>query len=155
MILVITGTHDQDFSRLIKEADRLASKSREKFIMQTGHSETIPEHAEQFDFADIEKMRSLIAKARVVITHGGIGSITDSLSHGKPTVVVPRRKMFGEHTNDHQLDITKEMERQKMITAVYDIGELKKAVSSAKPPRRSIGRDSKAIEIIKDFLSNV
>ena len=50
-----------------------------------------------------------------MITRGGVGSITDSLSYGKPTIVVPRRKELNEHSDDHQIQITKEMEKELKV----------------------------------------
>jgi len=57
---------------------------------------------EQIDRTDFLEA---ITRADVVICHGGIGVITDCLSSGKIPLVIPRRKSFGEHVDDHQVEI--------------------------------------------------
>ena len=68
------------------------------------------------------------------ITHAGTGSITDALDYGKIPVVVPRRKTadLDEHSDDHQIQITKLMEREGKIIAVYDIKDLYGAIEKAR-----------------------
>jgi UDP-N-acetylglucosamine--N-acetylmuramyl-(pentapeptide) pyrophosphoryl-undecaprenol N-acetylglucosamine transferase len=53
-----------------------------------------------------------IAEADVVITHAGVGSIIDSLEHGKAPLLAIRRAAQGEHVDDHQLDIAGEIEER-------------------------------------------
>jgi len=153
MIFVITGTHHQGFERLVRGMDELAPHLKEKVIIQKGHTKYTPKNSEYFDFCTLEEMYGYIRKARVVVTHGGIGSITDALGEGKPVVVVPRLRRFGEHVDDHQLDITRELEKEGMITAVYDIKDLKGAIKKAKKPLKIKG--GRVVEIIKDFLRRV
>ncbi|MBO4860171.1 MAG: hypothetical protein J5530_01350, partial [Clostridia bacterium] len=45
------------------------------------------------------------ANARLVITHGGPSCYIDVLENGKIPIVVPRCHKFGEHVDDHQLEI--------------------------------------------------
>jgi len=126
MILVTVGIRGQ-FNRLIKEIDRLKKqgKIKEKVVAQISDSDYKPENIEDyFKYESLEKMINLIKTANVVVTHGGVGSISLSLQYGKPTIVVPRLKRFNEHTDDHQLQITKELEKQGRVIAVYEIKNL-------------------------------
>ena len=43
--------------------------------------------------------------ADVVVTHAGVGTILQLLDNGISPVVVPRRKIRGEHVDDHQMQI--------------------------------------------------
>lgn len=44
----------------------------------------------------------LTAQADVVITHAGVGTVLQLLDRGIAPVVVPRRRVRGEHVDDHQ-----------------------------------------------------
>jgi UDP-N-acetylglucosamine--N-acetylmuramyl-(pentapeptide) pyrophosphoryl-undecaprenol N-acetylglucosamine transferase len=48
---------------------------------------------------------SLIANADLVICHAGIGILTDCFEAGKCPIVIPRRREFEEHVDDHQVEI--------------------------------------------------
>lgn len=134
MILVVTGTHPQQFNRLLEEVDRLVGNRtiKEQVLMQTGYSDYKPKNCKWFKFTGYDEMNSLLKKASIVITHGGIGSVLLSVRMNKRTIVVPRMKKFKEHTNDHQLEIVKELSSHKRILPVYNISELASSVDYAK-----------------------
>jgi len=117
------------FDRLIKEMDEIAGRMDEEVIMQIGETAYEPKNARYFRFASKEEMDGLYDDARVVVCHAGVGSILTALEHGKPVIAVPRRKKYGEHIDDHQLDIAGEMEKEGRITVVHDVGELEGALS--------------------------
>ena len=112
MILVSLGTHERPFFRLLKEIEELISGGKIKdVIIQTGYTSYKVKGARCFDFIEFGKMQKLIKDCDFLITHGGVGSITDALNYGKAIIVVPRRKDLNEHSDNHQLQITKEMEK--------------------------------------------
>jgi UDP-N-acetylglucosamine transferase subunit ALG13 len=117
------------FDRLIREMDEIAGRIDEEVIMQIGETAYEPKNAKYFRFASKEEMDGLYEDARVVVCHAGVGSILTALEHGKPIIAVPRRKKYGEHVDDHQLDIAGEMEKEGRITVVCDVGELEGALS--------------------------
>ena len=154
MIFVMVGTHSMGFERLVKAMDEIAR--REEVIIQIGNTDYKPRNAEYFTFAGIKEIRDYIKKAEVVVTQGGIGSVSDSLRYGKPTVVVPRLEKYGEHTNDHQLDLTRELEEEGRIIAVYDIKVLPEAIEKArtmKPKKRK--RKEGVVGIIESYLEGI
>ena len=74
-------------------------------------------------------MTRLTKEADIVITHGGPASFVAPLELGKIPIVVPRRKKFNEHINDHQVDFVKLIEsRMNNIIPVYDVRNLKRAI---------------------------
>lgn len=127
MILVTIGLM-YGFDRLIKEMDEIAGRMDEEVIMQIGETTYEPKNARYFRFASKEEMDGLYDDARVVVCHAGVGSILTALERGKPIIAVPRRKKYGEHVDDHQLDIAGEMEKEGRITVVCDVGELEGAL---------------------------
>jgi UDP-N-acetylglucosamine transferase subunit ALG13 len=56
--------------------------------------------------------------ADVVITHAGVGTILALLEEGIHPVVVPRRKERREHVDDHQLQISRLVQRLGVATVV-------------------------------------
>jgi cellulose synthase/poly-beta-1,6-N-acetylglucosamine synthase-like glycosyltransferase len=72
-----------------------------------------------------------IHEADMFITHAGEGNIGLAIQGGVPMVIVPRRKKYGEHTNDHQLELAYASEREKYGSVVHNIGDLAHALTTA------------------------
>jgi beta-1,4-N-acetylglucosaminyltransferase len=154
VILVTVGNHNRPFFRLLKKIDQLARDETIKTVFaQIGCCEYEPEYYKYKRFVGFNTFLRLIEKSRFVITHAGAGTIMNILSAGKPAVVVPRLSRYGEHTNDHQLGITKALEKQGKIIPVYDIEKLDEAVIRAKTFKVEIQRDStKIIDLIQEHI---
>ncbi len=155
LIFVTVGTHNQDFTRLVKEMDEIAGKIDEKVVIQTGHTRYVPQNCEHFVFGSRKELGRLNKEARIIITHGGAGSIIFALQFHKPTVVVPRLKRFGEHINDHQLELTTELEAGGKIVGVYDIEDLGKRIEEVDSLKVGVSEKPEMIVIIKDYLRSL
>jgi beta-1,4-N-acetylglucosaminyltransferase len=118
MILVTVGTHSQGFNRLVRAADELAAELDEPIIIQRGSSTYQPQHAEHFQFTTSQRMVELTQQARVIVTHAAAGAIITVLREGKPLVVVPRLKQFGEHIDDHQQQLAEALAANGRAAAV-------------------------------------
>ncbi len=107
MILFTIGTQKQSFKRLFNYIDSLNIK--EQIIIQGGKGRFSFKNPniEYYDFFNYDEMNQKIDEARIIITHGGGGTIFKALEKGKKVIVVPRLKEYKEHINDHQLEITK------------------------------------------------
>ncbi len=103
MIFVTVGTHEQQFDRLVEFMDKWASEHDEEVIIQTGYSTYEPKCAKWKRMYSYNEMVNFVERARIVITHGGPSSFIMPLQTGKVPVVVPRKKEFGEHVNNHQV----------------------------------------------------
>lgn len=124
MIYVTVGTMFMDFPRLIRAMDDIAQSSDEEIIIQTGMGATLPRYATHFDFKPRDEVQSIQARARVIVCHAGIGCIHDALAACRPLIVVPRLKRWGEHMNDHQLDLARAVETRGWGRMVMDIAEM-------------------------------
>ncbi len=127
MIFVTVGTHEQPFNRLVKKIDQLKKSGviNEDVIIQTGFSTYEPENCEWSKLYPYQEMVRMVADARIVITHGGPSSFIMPLQIGKIPIVVPRRKKFNEHVNDHQLEFSEAVaERQGNLIVVEDVEKL-------------------------------
>lgn len=59
-----------------------------------------------------------LVEADAIITHSGVGSILKMLDLGRCPVVVPRRKARSEHVDDHQMQIARLLEKNKLAVVV-------------------------------------
>ena len=131
MIFITVGTHEQPFDRLLKCIDKLVEDGiiSEEIVCQKGYTDYEPKNYKSEKLISYEKMQENIEKARIVITHGGPASFIAPLSIGKIPIVVPRKKEFNEHINNHQLEFSKEVaKRMKNIIVVETEEELKNAI---------------------------
>lgn len=125
MIFVTVGTHEQSFNRLIEYMDNWAENREEEVIIQTGFSTYEPRNAKWQKLFTFQQMNKYMDDARIIITHGGPSSFILPLQKNKIPIVVPRRKKFDEHVNDHQLTFCRIIdERIKNIILVENEKDL-------------------------------
>lgn len=133
MIFVTVGTHEQPFDRLLKWIDKMLEDKliKEEVIIQKGYTDYEPQNCESYKLIGYDEMQKYISDARIVITHGGPASFIAPLSIGKIPVVVPRKKEFDEHVNNHQLEFAKEVEkRMGNIIVVESYEELVNSITN-------------------------
>ena len=108
MIFVTVGTHEQGLERLLVELDNLIENGsiKEEVFAQIGYSSYKPRNYQYKKMIGYSEMDSYVQKARIVITHGGPGSIFHPLQYGKIPIVVPRDPNFNEHVDNHQILFT-------------------------------------------------
>lgn len=128
MILTLLGTHGQQFNRLLEAVDGLAASGPR--ICQTGHSSYRPQ-GECHAFLPYEKTIELIVRAGVVICHAGTGTVMSALNAGKCPVVAPRFRCFGEHIDDHQLELTQSLSELGLIVPYMPGDDLAACVQKA------------------------
>lgn len=156
LILVIVGLA-YDFDRLIKEMDKIAGRIDEKVIMQIGNAKNYEiKNAEYFRFSSREDIERLCEKARVVVCHAGIGSILTVIRHNKPIIVVPRKKIYGEAMDDHQIEISKEWGKEGKITVVYDIENLENEILNINSSKeKKFKNDNRLAISLKNYIDKL
>ena len=122
MILVLCGTQKQNFSRMIREVEKLADDYR--IVVQAGHSEYGSDKMEIFDFISHEMLTELYEKAEYIVTHGGAGSMLQAVKSGKKTVAFPRLQKYGEHVDDHQLQLAGKLQDLGYLLVFHDGDEM-------------------------------
>ncbi len=123
MIFVTVGWQ-YGFDRLIIKMDQIAGKIDERVIMQISSTKHKPNNAQYFRFVESDtRILEYMRGARLIVSHAGVGSILTASSLGKPMIIVPRLKKFGEAIDDHQLEIAEAMSEKGMLV-VYDVGDL-------------------------------
>lgn len=131
MIFVTLGSQKFQFNRLLIKLDELVETGviQDKIMAQIGASTYIPKHYEYTQFLDREKFREILADCSVVITHGGTGVIINAVKQGKKVIAVPRLAKYGEHVDDHQLQLLHQFDDLQIICACYDMELLGKCYS--------------------------
>jgi UDP-N-acetylglucosamine transferase subunit ALG13 len=140
MIFVTTGTCEP-FDRLLEAVDGLDTD--ERIVAQCGESHVRPRRAECVDFLTFDELRQLVGEARVVVTHGGVGSILVAIKAGVRPVVVPRSRRFGDAVDDHQIGFSRRLHAAGRITLVESADDLRSALASLVDDERI--RDGDAI----------
>ena len=158
MILVMLGTQNNSFYRLLEEIDRLIEigKINEEVIVQAGYTKYESQNMKIIDFVSNDEIEKLEQQADCIITHGGVGSIIGSIEKGKKVIAVPRLKQYGEHVNDHQLDIVESFDKLGYIIGITDVSQLEKALKRVKEfePKKYIQNTGNIIKIVENFIDN-
>lgn len=126
MIFVTLGSQKFQFNRLLKAIDEL--KINEEMFAQIGYSDYIPKNYAYKRFLNRDEFSSWEEKADIIITHGGTGAIIGAVKKGKKVIAVPRLKKYGEHVDDHQLQLIEQFKNLNLIYSCQDTNELKKAI---------------------------
>ena len=93
--------------------DEIAPLIPSETVMQRGYSKYLPKNTKYFHFVSMNKAIEYIQKSELVVSHAGIGTIILCKEYGIPILILPRRKGYGEHMNDHQMEIAKALEEEK------------------------------------------
>ena len=125
MIFVTLGSQKFQFNRLLKAVDEL--QTDEEIFAQIGYSDYKPQNYKYKDFLDREEFAAWEEKADIVITHGGTGAIIGAVKKGKKVIAVPRLAEYGEHVDDHQIQLIGQFRNLNLIYACLD-GDLQKAL---------------------------
>ena len=159
MILVMLGTQNNSFHRLLEEIDNLIEKGiiKEEVVVQAGHTKYESRNMKIFSLVPLEKLEKLIEKADLIITHGGVGSITLSLKKEKRVIAIPRLHEYHEHVNNHQKEIVETFNEKGYIIGIQDVKELEEALNRAKSfePKKYYSNNKKMLKIIEDFIDNI
>ena len=161
MILVMLGTQNNSFHRLLEEIEKLIQKQiiNEEVIVQAGYTKYQPQSEKMkiIDFTTREELNKLEQKASYIITHGGVGSIIGSLEKGKKVIAVPRLHQYGEHVNDHQKEIIAKFNQNGNIIGIKTVEELENAIQKIETfePKSYTGNNKKMLEIIENFIDNI
>jgi UDP-N-acetylglucosamine transferase subunit ALG13 len=128
VIFVTTGTNAgaAPFDRLLQHVEPLCR--REHVVVQLGASTLRPAGATCVDYLPVDRFEQLVQTARSVVTHAGVGSILVAMRHGKRPVVVPRLARYGEHVDDHQLELARRLADIGAVTLVEEPAALEAAV---------------------------
>lgn len=134
MIFITLGSQKFQFNRLLKAVDKLIAKGEitENVFAQTGYSDYEPRNYDYKKFLDRDEFVAKMDIAQIVITHGGTGAIISAVKKEKKVIAVPRLAKYGEHVDDHQLQLVEQFRELNLIYECLDTDNLGFALENVK-----------------------
>jgi UDP-N-acetylglucosamine transferase subunit ALG13 len=126
LILVTLGTQDKSFVRLLEIVENaiIDGTIKDEVIVQAGYTKYKSDYMKVFDYIPIDEFNEYIKNSKLIITHGGVGSIMTGLKFDKKIIACPRLKKYKEHVNDHQLEIVEKLSKLGIISFLEETTEL-------------------------------
>ena len=156
MVFVTVGNARQGFSRLVSAVDALCGSGafgEEPVLVQRGHtgSESLA-HCPSVDFLPSDEFDRHLSEASLVVCHGGTTQLF-AIRLGKVPIVMPRLKRFGEHINDHQVQLVQALAAEGLVVPAYEPTDLAAAITEARqrhgqsvPPCAMVGLVAEALQ---------
>jgi beta-1,4-N-acetylglucosaminyltransferase len=147
-----------EFTRFVKKMDEIAGKIDEEVIMQIGTVPYEPQYASFFSYCSYQESLKYFEKASLVVGHCGAGTILNATKFQVPIVVFPRRHQYGEHVDDHQVELARRIEEMPLIHVVYDAenleGTIRNILSRSQTPSApgTFPERKRLVETIQQFL---
>lgn len=159
MIFITLGSQKFQFNRLLKAVDDLVQRKiiKEDVFAQIGYSDYQPQNYSYKKFLDRDEFARMEEKSEIVITHGGTGAIIGAVKKDKKVIAVPRLAKFGEHVDDHQLQLLDEFEKMQIIVVCYDTDKLEDAyrLVQTKKLKKYKSNQKRIIDSIEEFLTGI
>ncbi len=129
MIFITLGSQKFQFNRLLVEVDRLIQEGviTDTVFGQIGNSDYEPKNFAYKRFLSRDEFASKQEECDIVITHGGTGAIIGALKKGKKVIAIPRLAKYGEHVDDHQIQLLDQFKEMNLIEPCYEIDQLEEA----------------------------
>lgn len=147
-VVVTLGSQEgYPFDRLVQRLAEVVPSTAE-VLWQTGSTDPTRFGIQGVTSMSSADLESAVASSDLVVAHAGVGSAITALLAGRHPLLVPRRHTYGEHVDDHQLQIAFELSRRGLATACapeeIDLGVLlgaagRSVVRAENPPFLDLG----------------
>ena len=164
MIFLTIGTHEP-FDRLVRAMDDWIERTPQQpheivaQVVSPASGAYRPRHFETIPHLTPAEYDARIARADLIVSHAGMGSILTAFTHGKPLVIMPRRGHLRETRNDHQNTTVKNLGARPGLFVAQDEAEFPAvmdqalaAIAGGAPPRLSGFADAGFTDALRDFL---
>ena len=156
-VFFVFGNMNLEFQRLFRQIKELDKCNKYEIIVQSGYSRVRDvgfKNSTFYPFLDKDNFIANIRSCDFIISHAGIGVITDSLEYNKVPIVMPRRYCFNEHIDDHQVDFVERYKKEGIFRLIDDdvsiVEFLENILPTERPKRQYIHNLSLLrIEILK------
>jgi len=159
MILVTLGTQDKSFVRLLNAIQKQIDNGniKDRVVVQAGYTAFESKEMEIFDYMLKDDFEKFMATCDLLITHGGVGSIMTGINAEKKIIASARLKEFGEHTNDHQIQIVERFNRDGYVIALNDFDKLDEALEKAKKlkVKKYKSNTNNLIKYLESYIDNI
>lgn len=159
MIFVTVGSQKFQFNRLLKEIDELIENKviNEEVFAQIGVSDYKPQNYKYKEFVTQDEFNKYLDEARLIITHAGTGVIVNAIKKGKKVIGIARLSKFGEHVDDHQIQLLNEFANMNLIETCIDEKELKEKIQQIdnKEFKKYDSNNENFIKDIKEYIRKI
>ncbi len=159
MIFVAVGTQKFQFNRLLITMDKLIAKGyiKDEVFAQIGFSDYIPQNYPYKTMMEKSEFDAMIDKCDLLITHSGVGTIISGLSRSKAVIVVPRKRKYKEHIDDHQVQIAEAFAAQNLILKCEKTKNILACIKEAQHHSfdRYVSKNDVVINEIESFLNTL
>ena len=102
----------------------------------------------------MDEFENYIKRCDLLITHGGVGSIIKGLDNNKKVIAAPRLSKYGEHHNDHQLQIVDNFCNSGYILKLDDFDKLGEVYQKSKNfiPKKYISNTKEFIKKLENYI---
>lgn len=154
MTLVTLGTQHQEFTRLLDYIEK--SDLKGEIIVQAGYTKYESKRMKIFDFISYDEMEKYIDKSDLVITHAGTGSIVMPLKKDKKVIACARLSKFGEHVDDHQVELVDVFYSEGYILKVDEDTPLDEVLKNIKDfkPKKFVSNTKRFIENLEQEINS-
>ena len=116
-VVVTLGTHPRyTFPRLLARLVDVLPPGLD-VLWQVGATRIARMPADARVSVPVDEMRRAMREADVVVSHAGVGSALAAMQAGRRAMYVPRRRLHGEHVDDHQVAIARELQSRDLVLA--------------------------------------
>ncbi len=152
MIFVTLGTQDKPFKRLLDYLEN--SNINDEIIVQNGFTEYKSNKLKLYKYLDKDDFDAYLKKTDYVICHGGVGTIINCLKDDKKVLAVPRLSKYGEHQNDHQLQIVNAYFQKGYILVMNDGDDFNDKMSELKEfvPKKFVSNNEIFVNNLKKYI---
>lgn len=133
-LFVPLGTQKFPFGRIITALNHLVDQGKyqaDEIVMQSALYPIKPMFT-HFGLIPNDEFNRCMKEAEVVVTHSGVNSIISCMEKGKPLVVCPRLHEYGEHVDNHQMEIATLMRDKYDVLICTDMKDLPELIEKAK-----------------------
>lgn len=156
LIFVTLGTQDKKFPRLLEAIQMQVDRGviKDKIIVQKGCTDFSSPDMQLYDMLTMDEFEKYIKECDLLITHGGVGSIIKGLDNDKKVIAAPRLSKYGEHHNDHQLQIVNNFYNFGYILKLDDFDKLDEVYQLSKDfnPKKYVSNTQKFIKKLENYI---
>lgn len=158
MILVLLGSHDFQFNRLLIEIDRLKKENiiTEDIIVQSGCTLIETSALKLRPFINSKELDKLYDEASYIITHGGTASIIKGVKKGKKVIAIARLKKYNEVIDDHQKQIIEEFVKEGYVLEWIESEPFEDVIARLKKfiPKKYISKRDEILIYLENYIRN-
>lgn len=152
MIFVTLGTQDKPYKRLLDYLEH--SNITDRIVVQAGYTKYESSKLEIYEYLDKEAFDKYLREADYIVCHSGVGTIVEGLKLHKKILAVPRLSKYGEHHNDHQVQIAEAYYQKGYILKMLDTDNFDEKFNELKTfkPVEFVSNNEVFVNKLKEYI---